>query len=213
MRLMLSELLRRDDFEVHEAPDAARGLRLIAEIDPDVILLDDRLPDAYGTEVLVEIRRHRSVPVLLVTANSEEADRVRGLDLGADDYVVKPFLPDELRARVRTAIRRRVQQMPREPLRFDGLEIDLDRMRVMVRGAEVELRQKEFEVLAALACGGGVPLSRDQLLRDLWGTKEEWQDPATVTEHIRRIRLKIEDHPNAPRWILTVRGVGYRFGG
>lgn len=207
------ELLKADGFDVFEAASGRLGIERFTAVEPDVVLLDARLPDGDGQEVLEHIRSRASTPVLFVTANDGEIDRVRGLDSGADDYIVKPFLGAELRARVRAAIRRSRLLAPRQRMTFGPLEIDVDARVVSLDGKPVAMRQKEFDLLVALAMRPGAVLTRDQLLREVWGTKTEWQDPATVTEHIRRIRLKIERDPDNPQSIVTFRGVGYCFRG
>ena len=161
--------------------------------------------------MLAQMRLVHSVPVIMVTARDGETDRVLGLELGADDYVVKPFSPRELASRVRAVLRRTSPGGNEEHLDFVGLHIDLTSREVSVEGRPVGLTTREFELLAFLASSPRRVYSRGQLLERVWSSALEWQDPATVTEHVRRIRLKIEPDPSSPRRIRTVRGVGYSF--
>jgi DNA-binding response OmpR family regulator len=153
------------------------------------------------------------IPVIMLTARAEESDRVAGLELGADDYVVKPFSPRELAARVNGVLRRTNGRQPDlpSPIVYDNLTIDPMSREVVLDGKVVEMTPKEFDVLAFLAASPRQVFSRAQLLESVWQSSPEWQDPATVTVHVRRIRNKIEADPEHPRWISTVWGVGYRF--
>jgi len=204
--------LRRDGYHVQTAVDGVSARRLVDEFRPDLVVLDLMLPALSGFEVLAEIRRNGDLPVILLTARAEEADRVAGLELGADDYVVKPFSPRELVARVRSVLRRSTPKPILGPIEFDGVEVDVGRRIATVSGIPVELTAKEFDVLAFLVGHAQQVFSRSDLLERVWGSSAEWQDPATVTVHIRRLRMKIEDDPQNPRWLQTVWGVGYRFG-
>jgi DNA-binding response OmpR family regulator len=206
--------LRRDGHQVSEAADGATALRLLDADQPDLVVLDMMLPGVNGLDILRRIRAAGDLPVIMLTARSEESDRVAGLELGADDYVVKPFSPRELAARVNSVLRRtstRAASADARPLVFDGLEIDLAAREVRCAGGVVEFTPKEFDVLAHLASSPRRVCSRADLLRDVWQSSPDWQDPATVTVHVRRIRNKIEIDPENPRWITTVWGVGYRF--
>jgi DNA-binding response OmpR family regulator len=149
--------------------------------------------------------------VILLTARGSEADRIMGLKLGADDYVVKPFSPGELTARITSVLRRTRSAAPQSVLEFDGLVLDLATREVTAGDLLVTTTAREFDLLAFLAGSPRQVFSRQQLLANVWDSSEEWQDPDTVTEHIRRIRRRIEPDPDHPRWIRTVRGVGYRF--
>jgi DNA-binding response OmpR family regulator len=156
------------------------------------------------------------VPVILVSALGEEADRVIGLKMGADDYVVKPFSAAELSARIESVLRRAQMRATAVPeatnrLAFPGLVIELQTRDVTVGGEKVEVTAKEFDLLAFLAGSPRQVFSREQLLRQVWGSSSDWQSDATITEHVRRLRRKVEQDPDNPRWITTVRGVGYRF--
>jgi DNA-binding response OmpR family regulator len=176
-------------------------------------VLDMMLPGVNGLDVLRRVRTTSDVPVIMLTARSEESDRVAGLELGADDYVVKPFSPRELAARVNGVLRRTTgrQATPPGPIVFGELSIDPLSREVTLEGRAVEMTPKEFDVLAFLASSPRQVFSRAQLLESVWQSSPEWQDPATVTVHVRRIRNKIEVDPETPRWITTVWGVGYRF--
>ena len=212
IREVVANYLRRDGYKVETAVDGETARRGLAEFKPDLVVLDLMLPAVSGFEVLSEIRRKGDLPVILLTARADESDRVAGLELGADDYVVKPFSPRELVARVRTVLRRAAPRSPSGPVEFDGIVIDNGRRVATVEGQPVELTAKEFDLLAFLVAHPHQVFSRGQLLEKVWGSSAEWQDPATVTVHVRRIRQKIEADAQAPHWVQTVWGVGYRFG-
>jgi two-component system, OmpR family, phosphate regulon response regulator PhoB len=221
LRNLLSRLLRMEGFKVIEAPDGQVALDMVAMHRPDLVLLDVMLPARDGLEVLGDLRQTSDVPVILVSALGEEADRVLGLKMGADDYVVKPFSAAELSARIESVLRRahlRVSAGAGAPrasaegqIVFEGIAIDLRTREVSVWGEKPEMTAKEFDLLACLARSPRQVFSRDQLLHQVWGSSSDWQSDATVTEHVRRLRRKIEKDPDNPRWITTVRGVGYRF--
>ncbi|HJW76525.1 MAG TPA: response regulator transcription factor, partial [Thermoleophilia bacterium] len=175
--------------------------------------LDLMLPKVDGYEVLRRIRATREVPVIMLTARKSEADRIAGLEMGADDYVVKPFSAQELVSRVRAVLRRTGQAPgggPDTGLKYDGLTIDPTSRVVTVHGEERSLTAKEFDLLLALARRPRMVFNRDRLLELVWGSAD-YIDPSTVTVHVRRVRAKIEDDPSDPRFIKTVWGVGYRF--
>jgi DNA-binding response OmpR family regulator len=169
------------------------------------------LPEKDGFAVLHEVRKDSTIPVILLTARGEEPDRVVGLELGADDYVVKPFSPRELTARVRSVLRRTRPEPVNETLTFDDLEIDRRSREVRVGGRLAELTPREFDLLVFIASHPRQVFSRGQLLQHVWESSSDWQDPATVTVHIGRLRTKLEANPAKPRRIATVWGVGYRF--
>lgn len=201
-----------EGFSVEIAVDGNDGLWRATEGSYDLIVLDIMLPGASGLDFLRAAGGER-VPVILLTARVEEADRVLGLELGADDYVSKPFSPRELVARVRTVLRR-AQHTPTStaaPVQFDGLRIDVPAREVFVNDELVVLTAKEFDLLAFLAQAPRQVFSRAQLLHHVWDSSPDFQDPATVTVHVRRLRNKIEANPEQARWITTVWGVGYRF--
>jgi len=208
---MLRRVLATEGFHVDGATSARAALEVVAADPPDVVLLDVMLAGDDGLEVLTELRRMCDVPVILVTAKGDEADRVLGLRMGADDYVVKPFSYPELVARIGSVLRRTTPKNDKGPLSFGPLAVDLGTREVRLDGAVVDTTAKEFDLLAFLAESPRQVFSRQQLLENVWSSSSEWQDPATVTEHVRRLRLKLEAEPERPRWIVTVRGVGYRF--
>jgi DNA-binding response OmpR family regulator len=210
-RALVRVALERESFSVLEAADGTEALEIVAAEHPDLVVLDVNLPSLGGFDVLAQIRLVHSVPVIMVTGRDGETDRVLGLELGADDYVVKPFSPRELASRVRAILRRSAPATDQEHLDFVGLHIDLTSREVSVDGRTVGLTTREFELLAFLAASPRRVYSRAQLLERVWSSALEWQDPATVTEHVRRIRLKIEPDRDSPHRIRTVRGVGYSF--
>jgi len=201
--------LRREGFRVLLAPDGEKGLALFGHEDPWIVILDVGLPGAKdGFEVCREIRAKSPVPVLFLTARDDEVDRILGLELGADDYLVKPFSPRELVARVRAILRRtREGPPPQEVVTIEDLEVDLRRREVRRAGAVVPLTTREFDLLAFLATNTGLALSRQQLLDGVWGS--DWYgDERTVDVHVAQLRKKLG--PELP--LATVWGVGYRFG-
>ena len=210
IRSALRDVLGDNGFLVTEAGTGERARQLLAQHDPDVILLDLNLPDVSGLDVLIELTRTRSTPVIVLSGRTGEADRVVGLDLGADDYITKPFSARELVARVKAAIRRRRRIDDGSVLDFEDLVIDEHTHDVTVDGRLVELTAKEFELLSFLAHSPRYVYSRSQLLEHVWGSADRWQDDNTVAEHVHRIRRKL-DPDDRSRWIQTVRGVGYRF--
>ncbi len=218
--------LEHEGFAAHVETDGAQALAQIPLLQPALVLLDIGLPGMDGLSVLREVRRTTAIPVILLTSRDDEFDRVLGLELGADDYISKPFSRRELVARIRAVLRRTAgNNPPTDPgaavgstaavsdqiTVFGDLEIDVLSREVRVGGRTVDLTRREFDLLAVLSSAPRRVWSREQLLRGAWESSAEWQDPATVTEHIRRLRLKIETDPDSPRWIETVRGVGYRF--
>ncbi len=210
VRDVLSLYLERDGYRVDVAPDGETARRLIDHA-PDLVLLDLTVPGMDGLSFLRDVRQVSDVPVIVLTARTDEIDRVLGLELGADDYVGKPFSPRELSARIRCVLRRgrAVRDEPR--LEFDGLAIDAKARIVHVDGQLVAFRAREFDLLHFLASSPRQVFSRGQLLHHVWDSSAEFSDVSTVTVHVRRIRQKIEGDPLLPRWICTVRGVGYRF--
>ena len=212
VREVVTAYLDRDGFTTIEASDGSQALKMVEERTPDLIILDVMLPSVDGYSVLAELRKHTQVPVILLTARSQEVDRVLGLELGADDYVVKPFSPRELVARVRSVLRRTSpQQRPAPVLEYGGLTIDGPSREVVMDGDVIEMPPLEFDVLLHLASSPRHVFTRAELLEQVWGSSAEWQDPSTVTVHVRRIRQKIEADPDEPKRIITVWGKGYRF--
>ncbi len=214
VREVVCRYLEREGYTTVQASAGRAALELIESERPDLIVLDVMLPEVDGFTILAGLRKRADIPVILLTARTDETDRVLGLELGADDYVIKPFSPRELAARVRTILRRvgKADEPANErTLSFDGLEVDEKSREVRVDGELVELTAREFDLLAFLAASPKQVFSRGQLLEHVWASSTDWQDASTVTVHIRRIRRKIERNPNEPRWIATVWGVGYRF--
>ena len=203
--------LRREGYRTLEAADGDRARDLVELEDPSLVVLDIMLPGLDGLELCRWIRSRSKLPVILLTARGEESDRIVGLELGADDYVTKPFSPRELAARVRAVLRRTTSEPDEEArLAFDGLEIDSRTREVVRDGAPLVVTAKEFDLLWFLARHPRQVFSRDQLMDRVWGY-EAALDTGTVTVHVRRLREKIEAEPSRPRWLQTVWGVGYRF--
>ena len=214
VRTMLGRVLRAENYEVDVTEGASGLAAALRSNPPDLVLLDIMLDDDDGRDMLSELRRSSDIPVILLSGLGEETDRVVGLKLGADDYVVKPFSPAELMARVQSVLRRSSREASPaagQTLAFPDLTIDLRTREVHADGRRVELTAKEFDLLAFLAASPRQVFSRRQLLDHVWGSSPDWQDDATVTEHIRRIRRRLEVDRAEPRWVLTVRGAGYRF--
>lgn len=212
------DYLEAEGFEVQLCHDGAEGMRLAQAGGHDLLLLDVMLPGTSGFDICREVRKERNVPIVMVTAKQGDVDKIRGLGLGADDYVVKPFNPTELVARVKAhiSIHERLLRDASSPagetesIRVGALEIDASRRRVNIRGKEVSLTNKEFELLRFLASNPGIVLSKDVLFERVWGMDSNG-DTATVAVHVNRLREKIEENPAEPDYILTVWGVGYRF--
>lgn len=208
--------LREQGFEVMVAPTGQEALDLARSRDPHLILLDVRLPDISGFDVCRRLRDEGfRQPIVMVTARDEEVDKVLGLELGADDYVVKPYSLRELTSRIRAMLRRAYGELAAqagdERLRFGEIEIDLGTLRVSRRGETVDLTPTEFRLLRALAARPGRPLSRETLIEEAWGYPSDVGSSRTVDAHVRHLREKLEDDPSNPRWLLTIRGVGYKF--
>ena len=210
----VGDLVRRslesEGFIVEVVTDL-RGARAgLATDPPDVMVLDVELPDGSGLELLRESPNGPAVPIVVLSSRREEIDRVVGLELGAEDYVIKPFLPRELATRVRRAATRIRPEPPRR-LDFGEVVIDLAKRDVQVAGRIVDLTPREFDLLARLAGASGRVYSREDLLRDVWHSSREWQSAKTVTEHVRRLRQKLEPNPAEPALIVTVGRAGYRW--
>jgi DNA-binding response OmpR family regulator len=205
--------LQQAGFDVLLAHDGVSGLAKALAQKPDVIILDIMLPGIDGWQVCQEVRKFSQVPILMLTALGEEIDRVRGLELGADDYLTKPFSSNELLARIRSMLRRvqwDQQALPDPLVTIGAVTLDTAAHRVFKAGAELTLRNKEYELLSALMQRAGKVLTREVLFDEVWGT--DWLgDTRTLDVHVRWLRQKIEDDPSAPVYIQTVRNVGYRF--
>jgi DNA-binding response OmpR family regulator len=216
IQTLLSYPLRRDGYEVVQATDGREALDRFDEQAFDLVVLDLMLPKIDGLEVCRRLRTHSSVPIIMLTAKSEEIDKVVGLELGADDYITKPFSLREFSSRIKAALRRAEMSRPVEtspdesPLLVRELRVDFSKRAVRVRGSEAELTYVEFEILSALARAPGRVFTRDMLLARIWGDSA-YRDPRTIDVHIRHLREKIEHDPKDPDYLFTVRGVGYRF--
>ncbi|MFM2437538.1 MAG: hypothetical protein RLZ55_349 [Actinomycetota bacterium] len=209
----LSYMLGKEGFEVQVAATGTEGLRLFGVWHPDLVLLDVMLPEVSGTEVCRQIRGISGVPIIMVSAKDTELDKVVGLELGADDYVTKPFSKPELLARIRAVMRRRTPsngEAPEMVVAAGPVRIDTDRHVVEISGEEVRLPLKEFDLLEQLVRNAGRVLTRAQLIDRVWGS-DYVGDTKTLDVHIKRLRSKIERNPSSPEYLLTVRGLGYKF--
>jgi two-component system, OmpR family, response regulator RegX3 len=208
----LSFLLRREGYDTEIAADGREALAAFDREGADLVLLDLMLPGLSGTEVCRELRTRSSVPIIMLTAKDSEVDIVVGLELGADDYVTKPYSTRELLARIRAVLRRRVEVdgLDESVLEVGPVRMDVDRHAVSVGGGEVAMPLKEFELLELLLRNAGRVLTRGQLIDRVWGA-DYFGDTKTLDVHIKRIRSKIESDPSQPTLLLTVRGLGYRF--
>ncbi len=211
---VVQRYLARDGFDVKTAADGEAALRLAREWDPELVVLDLMLPKVDGLETCRRIRKGSRVPIIMLTARGEESDRIAGLETGADDYVVKPFSPRELVARVKAVLRRADGKSPgsadSDTLRFEHLTINPRSRATEAMGKAVELTAREFDLLFYLASHRGEVFTREQLMKDVWEYTYAG-DSSTVTVHMRRLREKIEPEPARPRWLKTVWGVGYKF--
>jgi DNA-binding response OmpR family regulator len=210
---LLTFPLEREGFRVVQARDGEEALDKFESGRVDLVVLDLMLPGLDGLEVCKRLRARSSVPIIMLTARDDELDKVLGLELGADDYITKPFSIREFRSRVRAVLRRagpRDDLAPDELIEHDGLRIDYGRRTVEVDGVPAELTYVEFELLAHLARNPGRVYTRRRLLEALWG-EADYRDPRTIDVHVRHLREKLEREPRNPELILTVRGVGYRF--
>jgi DNA-binding response OmpR family regulator len=212
VRNVLLRALGADGYSVDAVPDGPSArLALTSTPPPDLVVLDLGLAAEDGLDILTHLRETTDLPVILLTGRGEEQDKILGLKLGADDYLVKPFSSGELSARIASVLRRTRRAAPAAAIEFEDLRVDLITREVIVRGESVQMTAKEFDLLAFLAASPRQVFDREQLLRHVWASSSEWQDSATVTEYVRRVRRKIEQDADRPRWVTTVRGVGYRF--
>ena len=211
---LLAYPLRKEGYDVIPALDGREALERLREDNFDLVVLDVMLPRMDGFDVCRAIRSRSTVPIIMLTAKTEETDKVLGLELGADDYITKPFSVREFRSRVKAVLRRAALAQPEtqfeEPIDAGDLSIDFEKRSVVVRGESVRLTYVEFEIIAALARAPGRVFSRTMLLERVWGDAS-YRDPRTIDVHIRHLREKLEQEPKTPELILTVRGVGYRF--
>jgi DNA-binding response OmpR family regulator len=211
---LLAYPLEREGFRVLQARDGEEALACFAAEDVDLVVLDIMLPKLDGLEVCKRLRAESEVPIIMLTARDDELDKVLGLELGADDYITKPFSIREFRSRVRALLRRAAAARPADEdgdvIAIEGLTIDLSRRAVEVRDTRVQLTYVEFELLRIFASHPGRVYSRRLLLEALWGGAD-YREPRTIDVHVRHLREKLEADPSEPEYILTVRGVGYRF--
>jgi DNA-binding response OmpR family regulator len=217
IQTLLSYPLQKDGYDVVCASDGREALARFGDGDYDLVVLDVMMPRLDGLEVCRRLRAKSQVPIIMLTARAEEVDKVVGLELGADDYITKPFSLREFRSRVKAALRRstwsasnRSDSDESESLEVGALRIDFAKRTVTVRGADVPATYVEFEILRALACSPGRVFTRDMLLTRIWGDSA-FRDPRTIDVHIRHLREKLEQDAKDPEFIFTVRGVGYRF--
>jgi DNA-binding response OmpR family regulator len=212
IQTLLTYPLRKEGYEVVSARDGREALDRFAEGRFDLVVLDVMMPRLDGIEVCRRLRSRSQVPIIMLTARDDEVDKVLGLEIGADDYITKPFSVREFRSRVKAALRRNQMQGAgsEEHIHNGALEIDFARRVVRVSGEAVTLTYVEFEILAALARTPGRVLDRETLLERVWGDSA-YRDPRTIDVHIRHLRKKIEARPSSPEYLFTVRGVGYRF--
>jgi DNA-binding response OmpR family regulator len=210
---LLAYPLERDGFRVVQARDGQEALEHFGREHVDLVVLDVMLPKVDGLEVCKRLRAESTVPIIMLTARDDELDKVLGLELGADDYITKPFSIREFRSRVRALLRRATSPAhghPEELIESDGLRIDVGTREVEAHGRPVQLTYVEFELLRTLASHAGRVYTREQLLQALWGGSD-YREPRTIDVHVRHLREKLERDPREPEFILTVRGVGYRF--
>jgi DNA-binding response OmpR family regulator len=214
IQTLLAYPLRKDGYEVISAHDGREALDRFAEQRFDLVVLDIMLPKVDGIEVCRRLRSRSQVPIIMLTAKGDEIDKVLGLEIGADDYITKPFSVREFRSRVRAALRRsemlRGHSSPAEPILAGSLRIDFERRVVTASGEPIRLTYVEFEILAALAAAPGRVFTREMLLEQVWGDSA-YRDQRTIDVHIRHLREKLEPDPRQPEHLFTVRGVGYRF--
>ena len=216
MVTLLERYLTGEGYRVIAATSGAEALAVVTTHDPDLVVLDIVLGEEDGRELLGEIRLLSDVPVIFLTGRGLETERIAGLKLGADDYVVKPFSLGEVSARIESVLRRagvaaNHHRIEAPTISFGDLQINENTHEVRLSGRLVELTSREFALLAFMAKSPRQVFSRPQLLEHVWASSPEWQNEATVTEHVRRLRLKLEADPEKPTWITTVRGGGYRF--
>ena len=211
---VVSLYLKRAGYSVQTASNGKQAMSIFERQTPDFVILDLMIPEVDGFSLTRWLRDRSNIPIIMLTARREEIDRIAGLEMGADDYVVKPFSPQELVSRVRAVLRRIGQEQLKveseRPLSFDGLLIDPNSRVVTVNESDIELTVKEFDMLYLLAQHPKQVFTRDQLLERVWGGAQ-YIDPGTVTVHVRRLREKIEDDPSKPTRLITVWGVGYKF--
>lgn len=210
-REAMAFMLAREGYEVAQASDGTSGLAEFDANGAELVLLDLMMPGMSGTEVCRALRQRAGVPIIMVTARDSEADKVRGLELGADDYVTKPFSPRELVARIHAVMRRgREEESVPDVLESGGVRMDVERHEITVRGESVKLARKEFDLLEVLIRNAGRVMARARLIDQIWGS-DYVGDTKTLDVHVKRLRGKIEQDPAHPELLITVRGLGYKF--
>ncbi|MEA2461528.1 MAG: two-component system, OmpR family, response regulator RegX3 [Actinomycetota bacterium] len=204
--------LAREGYDVDRARDGVTAMTMFQASGSDLVLLDLMLPGMSGEDICKEIRRTSRVPIIMLTARDDDIDKVVGLELGADDYITKPFNTRELLARMRAVLRRSGNEQPSESVVLEGggIRLDPDRFEVTVRGESVHLPRKEFELLELLMENAGRVLTRDTLIDQIWGP-DYFGDTRTLDVHVKRLRAKFEEQPGEPRHLITIRGLGYKF--
>ena len=209
---ILEEYAKKDGYSVTVALNGQDALEQFYELEPDIVLLDVMMPKVDGFEVCREIRKTSNTPVIMITARGEDFERIMGLDIGADDYIIKPFSPGEVMARIRAIMRRvsREESLNKQILSFSNLSVNLDEYIVAIDGHKILLTKKEIEILWTLATNRNKVFSRDNLLNSLWGY-DYFGDNRTVDSHIKRLRAKLDEQPHGEWAIKTIWGVGYKF--
>jgi two-component system phosphate regulon response regulator PhoB len=211
MRRLISATLEADGYRVTSLADGEALLAMLSERPPDLVILALMLPGIQGLEVLRRLQERGRIPTIVVSSKGSETDRIVGLEMGADDYLAKPFSPRELLARAHAVLRRSEHECPCDTLEYNGFRMDLTCRDVFIGDELVDLTSLEFDLLAFLAGSPRQVFSRETLLDRVWGSSSDWQTAATVSEHIHRLRRKIESDPSHPQRIETLRGAGYRF--
>lgn len=211
IRLGLKYYLEAETFQVEEAGTGGEALEIVHQKKVDLILLDINLPDDDGFSLFSKIKKIKDIPVIFLTANDLEVSVVRGLDMGADDYITKPFKARELLSRIKSVLRR-TNQVSSSLITIQNVVIDMKQAKVFKNGVDVLLTSLEYKILLILALNPNTVFSREKILADIWDVNEAYVNDNTLTVYIKRIREKIEDNPNEPTIILTVRGIGYKVG-
>lgn len=211
IRLGLKYYLEAENFETEEAETSKKALELVKQESLDLILLDINLPDENGYQTFQKIKEQKDVPIIFLTANDMEISIVQGLDMGADDYITKPFKARELISRIKNVLRRNSKDHS-SIIVIKDIKIDMKQAKVLKNGVDVMLTALEYKILLILALNQNVVFSREKILADIWDVNEAYVNDNTLTVYIKRIREKIEDNPNEPRIIETVRGIGYKIG-
>ena len=208
--------LESEGFQVQWAEDGKSALELVRQRDPHLLLLDIRLPDISGFDVCGQLRKEGKIlPIIILTARDEEVDKILGLELGADDYIVKPYSIREVISRIRAQLRRSYGELATASIgrryRFGDIDVDFEQFMVLRGGEPVSLTPTEFKLLRYLIQQRNLPISRQKIIEAIWGYDSDVESERTVDVHIRHLRTKLEENPAKPRWIITVRGIGYKF--